>query len=102
MGRLEERIVERQLDHLVVGGLRKLLIAVADVRRPKAGHAIEDAVAFAVDDVRAFALHDDADVRTRPQRLVIREGMQMVLCVEVLDLLCLKSVGHGFSLQRNG
>ena len=101
MRRLEERIVERQLDHLVVSGLRQLLTSVADVARPKTRHAVEDAIAFAVDDVGAFALDDDAHARTCPQRLMVGEGMQVVQSVELLNLLCLKSVGHGSGLQRN-
>ncbi len=79
MRRLEERIVERQFHDLVVGGLREFLVAVADVRRPKACHAVEDAIALAIDDVSAFTFHNDARAGGGAQRLVRREGMQVVL-----------------------
>src|SRR5690349_18265106 len=94
MRRFEERIVERQLQDLVIRRLRQLLVAVADVRRPEAGHAVEDAVAFAVEDIRSFTLDDHARPRG-PQRLMRGEGMEMVLRVEILELLGLKAIGHG-------
>ncbi len=101
MRRLEERIVERQLQHLIVGGLGEFLAAVADVGRPKPRHAVEDAVAFAIEDIGAFAFDDDAWTGTGAQRLVCRERVQMMLRVELLNLFCLKSVGHGAGLQRS-
>ncbi len=72
--RTEERIVERQLQHLGVSGVRQLLAAVADVRRPQARHAVEDAVAFAIENVGAFPANDDASAAAA-ERLVIGEGV---------------------------
>jgi hypothetical protein len=58
--RLEEGIVERKLDHLVVSRLRERLAPIADVAGPQSRHAVENALAFAVPDIGAVAAHDDA------------------------------------------
>src|SRR5262245_51862795 len=94
MRRLEERIVERQLDHLLIGRLRELLAAVADVAGPEPRHAVEDAFTLAVKDVGPVGPHDDARP-ARTHRLMIGEGVQMVERVELLQLLRLNCVRHG-------
>ncbi len=66
-------------------GIGQLAAAVADVRGPEAGHAVENALAFAVPDVGTIALDDDAR-SAAPQRLVIGEGMEMMQGVEIFEL----------------
>ena len=96
----EERIVVRQLEHLRMSGVSEFAVAVADIDRPQARHAVEDAIALAIEDVRSFA-SDDHTRTVVAQRLMVRERMQMMLRVEVLDLICLKPVGHWRSLQQS-
>jgi hypothetical protein len=50
-------------------------------------------VPLAIEHIRTFAL-DDHPRTCRSQRLMRREGMQMVLRVEVLKLLGLKAIGQ--------
>ncbi len=94
MRRLEEGVVERQLEHLLIGRLGQLLAAVADVAGPEPRHAVEHALALAVPDVGTVGAHDDAGP-ARTHRLVIGEGVQMVERVELLQLLGLVCVRHG-------
>ena len=90
---LEEGVVERQLEHLLVGRLGKLAAAMADIRRPQAGHAVENALALAVPKVRSVAADDDARAAC-PQRSVAGERVQMVKSVELLVMRGLVLIRH--------
>ena len=48
--RLEERVIERQLLHLLGRGAHQFLTAIAHIHAPKAGHAVQYGVAFAIID----------------------------------------------------
>jgi hypothetical protein len=89
----EERVVERELEHLRVGHLGKLLPAIADISPSIARHPVEDALALAVPDIGPLAAHDDACAAS-PERAVIGEWVQMVESVELSQLGCLVSIGH--------
>ena len=60
MGRLEEAVVVRQLEHLPVRRLREFTPSVAEVDAPETRHAVEDPVAVGVVEVDAVRLDDDA------------------------------------------
>ena len=83
MGGAKEGVVERQLEHLPVAGLGELLPAVAEIGRPQACHAVENALALAVPNIGPVAAHDDARAASA-ERLVIGEGVQVVKSVELL------------------
>ena len=59
MRRHEKRVVVRQFLHLAGGHLGHLLTSVANVHAPKACHAVEDFIAFAVRQVHAFGTRND-------------------------------------------
>jgi hypothetical protein len=58
-------------------------------------------MAFAIENVRPFTLDDDADATAAPQGLMIRERMKMMLCIELLDLLGLNTIGHVEASSEN-
>ena len=58
MGGLEEQVIERQLLHLLGGGIDQLFAAIADIDAPQAGHAVENLVPFAIPDIDAITLGD--------------------------------------------
>src|SRR5262245_15068328 len=95
----KEGVVVRQLEHLPVGRLGQFLVAVPDICRPQARHAVEDAVALAVPNVGPVAADDNAGA-ARTKRVVIGEGMKVVKSVELSQLCGLVCVGHGTSLQQ--
>ena len=86
VGGVEEAVVERQLQQLLVGRLGQLLAAVAHVDAPQARHAIEDLFALTVPDVDAVATNHDAGAHAG-QRLVVGERMQEVTAVLALQKL---------------
>src|SRR4030095_4307107 len=56
----EERIVEGQLEHLIVSCARDFFAAVAYVHAPEARHAIEQLATVRVINAAAFGADDDA------------------------------------------
>src|SRR6188472_1067328 len=100
MGRAEEGVGERQLEHLPVAGLGELFAAVAKIRRPQAGHAVENALALAVPEIRSVAADDDAH-SAGAERLVIAERVKMVKSVELLQLCGLILIRHLKNLRQS-
>ncbi|MCY1398226.1 hypothetical protein D9M71_132520 [compost metagenome] len=81
----EEGVVERQFFHLLGRRLHQFIAAVTDSHAPQAGHAVEDLVAFAVPDINAVGLFDDAWAFFL-QLLVVAEGRQVVVIAQGLPL----------------
>jgi hypothetical protein len=83
VGRLEEAVVVRQLQHLAIRRLGEFAAAITQVDAPQACHAVEDPIAVGIVEVHALRLHDDP--RTLGvQELVVREGVEVVLAIEFL------------------
>ncbi|CAM2138111.1 hypothetical protein PT2222_100124 [Paraburkholderia tropica] len=78
---LEERVVERQLQHLLVGGVREFLAAIAYVHAPQTGHAVDDLVAVRVPQIHALGLHDHAAAGL-VQRAHVRKRMDVMRGVQ--------------------
>ncbi|MNO78075.1 hypothetical protein D3C76_692020 [compost metagenome] len=85
VGGLEEQVVVRQFAHLLAGGIGQFIATVTDGHAPQAGHAVEDLVAFAVPDINAVGLFDDAWAFFL-QLLVVAEGRQVVVIAQGLPL----------------
>ncbi|MOA08226.1 hypothetical protein D3C78_1279750 [compost metagenome] len=97
---LEEQVVVRQLTHLLAGGIGQLVATVTDGHAPQAGHAVEDLVAFAVPQVNALGVGDDARAFLF-KLLEIAERRQVVIVAQNLPFTGLRVVaGHKALLVR--
>ncbi len=93
VGRLEEGVVIGQLAHLAGGNIGHLRAAIADIHAPKAGHAVEDAMTFAIGQIDALCPCNNP----RPllgQLGIGGERMHMVSCVKRLKLLGGQVIGN--------
>ena len=97
---LEESVVEWQLPHLLGRDFGQLFAAVADIDAPQAGHAVEDAVAFAIDDITAIGLSDDAASAHVLDQLIILLGRQVVGHVKAAKLGDVIVTRHGSVLVQ--
>ena len=80
--RPEERVVERQLEHLLVRGARELFAPVADVDAPQPRHAVEQRATFRIVDAAAFGARDDAAAAELLHEAVVLLRRQMMREVE--------------------
>ena len=78
----EKRVVERQLQHLLVGRARQFLAAVADVYAPKSRHAVEHGVPLGIVDHAALGTHDDAAPALLRLQLVVALRRQMMRYIQ--------------------
>ncbi|VWC13026.1 hypothetical protein BTE28158_05420 [Burkholderia territorii] len=104
VGRLEERVVERQFLDLAICGIGELLAAVADVHAPEAGHPVDDLVAVGVPQIDAVGLHDHAAARTI-ERAHVGERVDVVRGVERAVFgarACMRRARCGFASFGHG
>ena len=74
---LEKRVIERQLDHLLVSGIGDFPPPIADGNIPQAGKSVQDPPPGRVVQPHALAAHDDARA-FGVQRRHVRIGMEMM------------------------
>src|SRR5918995_865239 len=79
--RSEERVVVRQLQHLLVRSARQLFSAIAYVYAPQAGHAVEQGASLGIVNATALGTRDDpasAQLLHEPVVLLRRKVMGKV------------------------
>ena len=90
----KEIVVERELGQLLRHRLLDALLAVAQIAAPQSRHPILNFIAIRVVDINMLGAADDA-----PPVLgvifKIREGMQMVRLIQLLECLRIERRGHG-------
>jgi len=102
---LEEGVVIRQLEHLIICRARQFLAAIADRHAPQPGHAVEDGVAVAVPDRTAIGAGDDARAAKRGDQRKVRLRRQVMRHVETAqlgDVVVAQQRGHGSALSGGG
>ena len=97
---LEESIVERQFPHLLGRNVGKFVAAVTDVDAPQAGHAVENALTVAIDDVTAIGVRDDPASAQVFDQLIVLLGRQMVGHVKAAKLGDIVVTRHGSVLVQ--
>ena len=94
VGGHEKQVVVRQFAHLLAGRFGQLVTAIADGNTPQAGHAVENLVAFAVPQVHALGVSDDAWADFF-QLFEVTERCQVVIVAQLLPFEGLRVlVGH--------
>ena len=90
----EEVVVEGQLGELFGHRLLNAILTVAEVAAPQPRHAVLNLIAVRVIDINVLGAADDAPT-VFGIILKIREGMQMVRLIQLLESLRIERRGHG-------
>ena len=97
--KLEERIVERQVQHLAISHFGQFLAAIADIHTPQASHGIKQLVAFAVPDMHALGLCNNADTAAVMQSLMVGKRVKMVGSISRNQFFDIEILVHGCTPQ---